>query len=238
MSTVNTVEVAYRQGIKQALSIRESVNTEIVYIESGKLPLYIRISKQQLKFWTDLQVYLAENPDHPLVTLINQGRELNLSYLNHYIKLENKFTTPLACATILRENFLSESSTKIRQKSNGDNESRLGMYLLVNPQLVAPSLVSNTLEFERIMITRYRTGSHNLRIETGRMCNPTIPREQRVCTCNTGVQSLSHCLFDCSLLQELRVEYSFGSIDEALNSPLIPKFLLKMEKVLNIQNFS
>ena len=232
------MEVTYRHGLKQALSIRESVNTEIVYIESGKLPLNIRISKQQLKFWTDLKIYLAENTDHPLVNLINQGKELNLSYLNHYIKLEDNFTSPLACATSLKEKFQADSITKIREKSNGDNESRLGTYLLVNPQLVTSSYIPNILEFERVMITRYRSGSHNLRIETGRMCNPTIPREERVCTCNTGVQSLAHCLLACPLLQELYVEHNFGSIDEALSSPQIFKFLVKMEKVLNIQNFS
>ena len=238
VSSVNAIEVAYRQGLKRALSIRESVNTEIVYVESGRSTLSIRVSKQQLKFWTDLQLYLTENPVHPLVSLINQGRQLNLSFLKHYINLESKFTTPNACATTLMNNFLAETSEKIRRKSNGDDESRLGMYLKVNPQLVSPTHYPNILEFERVMITRYRTGSHNLRIETGRMCNPTIPREERVCLCNTGVQSLKHCLFDCPLLHDLYQEYNFETVEDALHLPHISKFFLKMEKILNIQNFS
>ena len=88
------------------------------------------------------------------------------------------------------------------------------------------------------MITRYRTGSHNLRVETGRLCNPTLPREERVCRCNTGVQTLKHCLFDCPLLTELHDEYSYSSIAEALNLPGAVNLLLQIEKKLHIQNIT
>ena len=237
-SSINSIEVAYRQGLKRALSIRESCNTEIVYAEAGRFPLSIRISKQQLKFWIDLQSYLTDNPEHPLASLINLGQELNLPYLRHYQKLEENFTTPHTCLSKLTQTFLDESSDKIRRKANGDDESRLGMYLQVNPNLVSPTYRPNTLEFERVMISRYRTGSHNLRIETGRLCNPTTPREERTCRCNTGIQSLAHCLFNCPLLHDLYEKYNFASVEEALNSPDIPKFLLEMEKTLQIQNIN
>lgn len=47
-ANINSIEVTYRSGLKRALSIRESTNTEIVYIEANRTPLNIRISKQQL----------------------------------------------------------------------------------------------------------------------------------------------------------------------------------------------
>ena len=66
ISKVNHAEVAYRLGLKRALSIRETTNTEIVHIEADKYPLQIRVSKQQLNFWLKLKDYLLENPGHPL----------------------------------------------------------------------------------------------------------------------------------------------------------------------------
>ena len=45
-----------------------------------------------------------------------------------------------------------------------DEDSRLGSYCTVNPNLSKPNN-DDTPEFIRIMKSRYRTGSHNLMIE-------------------------------------------------------------------------
>ena len=87
-------------------------------------------------------------------------------------------------------------------------------------------------EFERVVITRYRSGSHNLKIETGRFANPRIPREERQCLCNTGLQTLHHCLFNCPLLAEVRAEYEYGSIEEAFMLPGVAKLLMDVDKVI------
>ena len=75
---------------------------------------------------------------------------------------------------------------------------------------------------------------HDLRIESGRICNPIIPREERLCSCNTAVQSLQHCLFECPLLEHLYGEYQYVSIEEAMKADNIAIFLSKIEKVLKI----
>ena len=43
-SRLKQIETTYRQGLKTALSIRDTVNNEIVYIESGEWPLEVRIT--------------------------------------------------------------------------------------------------------------------------------------------------------------------------------------------------
>ena len=48
---------------------------------------------------------------------------------------------------------------------------------------------------QRVCITRYRTGSHNLKIESGR--TPHIPRDERYCSCNTSLQTIKHVLLEC-----------------------------------------
>ena len=90
------------------------------------------------------------------------------------------------------------------------------------------------LECERVLLTRYRCGSHNLKIEVGRLSNPKIPREDRLCRCNAGIQSLQHCLFDCQLLQEVHQEHDYTTVEEAFNSPEIVDLLVKIGKVLGV----
>ena len=235
---VSNLEVAYRFGLKRALSVRENTNTEIVYLESDRYPLAIRVSKQQLKFWTTLTEYLGENPEHPLATLIEQGRGMNLKYIAYYDNLRQQFQTPGELEKQLTARYLNGWQTSIRQKAGDDEQSRCGVYLLVNPGLTPPKQKNNILERERILMSRYRCGSHNLRIETGRLSNPFVPRNERYCSCNNGVQSLNHILFECPLLEDLHQEYNFRSITEALDRDDIASFLLKMERTLGINSSS
>ena len=134
------------------------------------------------------------------------------------------------------ERYRSGWEESIRRKAGHDELSRCGVYLLVNPDLSPPKQRNNILELERILTTRYRCGSHSLRIETGRLCNPFIPRDERHCSCNTGIQSLHHILFDCPLIADLHEEYNFTSIEEALKREDIAQFLLKMERKLGINS--
>ena len=233
-SKVNNAEVAYRLGLKRALSIRETTNTEIVYMEADKYPLHIRISKQQLNFWLKLKEYLPENQGHPLADLINYGRRINLNFISYYDNLENEYQSPVNCKKQLEASFRTECQEKIRAESGIDDDSRFGIYNLINPQLIPPAKRYDILEIERIIVTRYRSGSHNLRIETGRIGNPFIPREERFCRCGESIQSLRHVIFDCPLLAELHDTYNFTSIEEALGRDNISEFLILMERKLRI----
>ena len=235
-ANVSSLEVAYRFGLKRALSVRENTNTEIIYLESDRYPLAVRVSKQQLKFWITLTEYLGENPEHPLAALIEQGRGLNLKYVAYYDNLQREFESPEECQNQLMERYRSGWEESIRRKAGHDELSRCGVYLLVNPELSPPKQRNSILEVERILTSRYRCGSHSLRIETGRLCNPFIPRDERHCSCNTGIQSLHHTLFDCPLIADLHEEYNFTSIEEALKREDISQFLLKMERKLGINS--
>ena len=233
-STVNSIEVTYRHGLKRSLSVRETTNTEIVYIEANRLPLNIRITKQQLNFWIKLQSYLNKNPNHPLKDLIEQGLSMNLPYLKYYKNLEASYITPKNCENTLTTVFRANNRTNITTKANNDPDSRFGVYLLVNPNLSSPAQNYATFEFERVLLTRYRSGSHNLRIETGRLCCPKIPRENRTCLCELGIQSIRHCLFECPLLREVVQRVEFTTLEEAFNSPDFVNMLMDIERVLKI----
>ena len=124
------------------------------------------------------------------------------AYVKYYRNLENTYPDIKACNDSLQENFKNKFMTKIHEAAREDSDSRLGTYLEINPLLSKPEY-SEKHEFQRIIITRYRTGSHNLRIEKDRRL-PNVPREDRLCVCNTGVQSIRHVLQDCPMLNEIR----------------------------------
>ena len=62
---------------------------------------------------------------------------------------------------------------------------------------------------EKRDLLRFRTSNHPLLIETGRYCNPKIPREERICQhCELNeVEDEYHLLFNCSLYSNIRSAY-------------------------------
>ena len=58
-----------------------------------------------------------------------------------------------------------------------------------------------TLEFERTIVTRYRTDSHCLAIELG--CLSNINGNDRLCSCGEVVQKTSHIFTQCPITNSL-----------------------------------
>ena len=121
-----------------------------------------------------------------------------------------------------------------------DADSRLGTYYRVNPTLEKyvpkPQL---TLEIERELVTRYRTGSHSLAIELGRYSN--TPRENRVCCCGNSVQSVWHLFTECPLTLPLVDHQRYNNLSDVhaffykhqrykhREAQILPKFFDKID---------
>ena len=153
-ASIKSIEIIYRHGLKRALSVRQTTNNEIVYIETGRLPLSIRMAKQQLKFWNSIRVYMADNPDHPLASLIESGQQINLPYLQYYEKLEADYNDSTTCKKSLTQAIRQDIETKIRSKGGEDDGSRLGVYMLLNPSLASSEQHHDILESERVITSR------------------------------------------------------------------------------------
>jgi len=123
-----SIDVLYRTGIKYALSIRPSINNELVYNESGCLPLSIRIRTQQLKFWNNIKGIIQENPNNPLNKLLVQCDALNLPYIKYYHDLET-YQSPTKCYVTLRNDFETQNRLRIIRTAAEDSLSRLGAYM-------------------------------------------------------------------------------------------------------------
>ena len=114
---VPAIDSCFRQGLKTALSIRQSMNNEITYIESGRFPLSIRVRKQQLKFWLSLKEL---DPQHHISKFIALGQSLNLPFLNHYTNLQTLYGNPRNYQDVLRSKFTATIKEKIQFESSTD----------------------------------------------------------------------------------------------------------------------
>ena len=128
---------------------------------------------------------------------------------------------------------------EIREQLRRKVGSKFTLYReTMNPELAPHLIYSDTdgaiPEHERICFTKLRTSSHSLAVETGRWSR--IPREERMCTCGTSVQTEAHVLLDCTKSADLRVMYTsmnFTSLTDLFRSPvsLISKFIYQCIKL-------
>ena len=127
--------------------------------ESGAWPLEIRVVKQQLKFWLSLQKFLEDHEEHYIGKLIAIAD--NYTYVKYFKNLQRLYGNQQTCESMLQNILKGKYEEKIRAASAVDEDSRLGAYLQINPDLVRPGY-HEKLEFHRVCITGYRCGSHNL----------------------------------------------------------------------------
>ena len=135
----------------------------------------------------------------------------------------------------MKTNFINTISPKIITAHNTDIDSKLGIYLQVNPELQTPIYENNTFEIERIHVTRLRTGSNNLLIETGRFATPRIHRESRICRYGVEIQTLRHVLMFCPIIIQNMEVPTFNTVYEFFIWRDLHEYLLYISKLLKIE---
>ena len=113
-----------------------------------------------------------------------------------------------------------------------DRDSRLGTYIQVNPSLSTPVYINAVMfETDRIILTRFRCGSHSLAIEKGRYSN--TPCDERLCSCGE-VQTIIHCFTACPVTQHLLNGKEYASLQDVFSDENICLLLHKISKVLRL----
>ena len=230
-SNAKEADIAYRCGLKTALGVRQSTNTEIVHIETGKFPLHCKVIKAQLKFWVYISEYMEKFPDSAICKVVNLGLTCKISYLKYYQKLLSDHGNENTCSENLQNTLTNLWREKISTKYYADPDSKLGTYHRINP-LLQCSLTRMVTENERITITRFRTGSHSLAIEIGRFSNRK--REDRLCKCGKGVQTVWHVFSECELTRAV-VDRPYQDLQQIFEDQDVHKCLFRITKALKIQ---
>ena len=195
------------------MNIKQNTPNEIVYIESGFKPLKAMIYKRQLKFFRKYRDGCLRNNTATTSNIFFQGVAKNITFLRHYRKLDTNFVSPEGCYDHYAKESIEMNSVNVINKSSADINSLLGTYYRINPELKSPDFYEKPLclESDRKIISQYRMGSHELRIQRGRINGEN--RNQRLCTCNDGVQSVEHMLFFCSKTENIRRMHNYEHLN-------------------------
>ena len=236
-NSLNDVESCYRSGLKVALNVRQNLNNEIAYIESGRWPLHGRIKRLQLKFWLFVtDDYVVKYPDSAIAKVVKIGLEANCKFLKHYTKLYNEYKEPNACEESITKKYTDTWKAKVIAKFEDDPNSKLGTYYCINPYLTKQvQIPQGLMEFERELVTRFRTGSHSLAIEVGRYSNTV--RENRLCKCGDGIQTVWHVISECKDTRDI-VRKNYNDLKEVFDDKNIHFILLAITEKLSIKYFN
>ena len=229
------VETLYRKAIKLTLSIGIRSPTEIVYIESGLSQLKAKIYKRQHAFWEKIIKEIDNDGNTTIANIYKIAIAKNIQYLRHYRNLHNKFSSAKLCYDFYVKEFSDKIKQNVIRKTAIERNSNLNDYIKLNTDLISPiyyrSYVIN--EYDRIINTKYRTGSHFLKIQTGRYTR--IEQSQRLCECGQ-LQTLHHVIFECEKLDGLRPENIGNSLKVFFdNSITAAAFLRVIERKLNLR---
>ena len=225
-------ETIYRAGLRIALDVRESINNEILYIESGRYPLQCIIKKSQVRFWINMMEYKDENSNSALAKTLEMTMEENLHIVSYYTDLLRDYNTPETCQRELNFEFKEKWTNRIRESAHQDMNSRLGTYYQINPDLTPWIPYPQTImESERKLVTRFRTGSHSLNIEIMRYSN--VLREDRLCVCKDGIQTVWHVFMQCPLTQGIN-RRNYDSLKDIFDDDNIQENIMKIATRLKV----
>ena len=213
------VEVLHRSFLKQVLGVRMSTTSDIVLAEFGRFPL-------QVHFWQQILRY------HHRTVALDNSRLVKLAMVsgctlgaNQAIIAANK---GWHCHV---ESFLARHSTQLLHKFDvssivdrekqwtvfkyfqDDSHSSLVLYRSLQPEYVYAQYLSQVKCFSnRRLLSRFRSGCHGLRVDTGRWENSVhLDRKDRlclVCRSTQHVEDEHHFLFDCPVYSSLRASHA------------------------------
>ena len=209
------------------MNVRPNTPNDIVLIESGLLPIRALVLKRQLKWFRKFKQSLRDNSARKVVLDELIASNVKIEYLQHYISLDEKYRRPKDIYT----EALSEVRSKIRAKGNDvQNHYRFYVYQMINPDLLPSPFLSCANAGDAI--TRFRCGSHNLPIETGRWRR--IPRQARLCSVCHVMGDESHVLFNCTAIPRT---HPIDEINKTLNTIWKDKNVFELFKELSESDF-
>ena len=217
-------EREHRSFLRRLLGVRDSTPSAVVLAELGRYPLMVLATVQVCKYWNRLlamgndrlvhlafleSVKLAALPTRHAVRASWAAQVASLLAVTPLLPTEPRRIDIKATLSQLQRRYLTSVSESALPKV----QSYIGQIaapLLIGTYHVSPYLKEVTSRVQLRHLAQLRTGSHRLRVETGRWERPRLPRQERICLrCESGdVDDEHHLVFDCPAVQELREEHA------------------------------
>ena len=217
MHSASDIEMIHTKFLRSILGVKKSTNLSALYGELGRTPFSVTRKINMIKYWTKIiqqndtsllkQVYLMLKQDSDLNIIYNgqnwatQIKNILQRHGFDYVwRQQAEIVIPYQ---LIRQRILD--TYKQTWYSDINNSSRLQTYSIFKHNLELESYLNLDIDKKyKLALTRFRTSSHSLMIETGRYEN--TPREQRICQfCNMGkVEDEYHFLLVCPNYRDLR----------------------------------
>lgn len=215
--TAKNIELIHTKFIRHILGVKKSTNLSALYGETARFPFEIQRKMIMLRYWMKIlkqdntslvkQAYFilkhdaAQNRTYNSNNWAYQLKQFLDSHGFSYVWINQE------CVDIPYDVIKQRVLDNFKQRwySDINNSGRLYSYAIFKHEFELEKYLRVIPEGKyRNALSRFRTSSHRLRVETGRYEN--IARENRICIfCNMNqVENEYHFLLVCPLYRELR----------------------------------
>ena len=213
------VEKIHTMFLKRLLGVKRSTSNDMVYCETGRLPLIVNRKFNMLKYWLKLtrtencilkNIYeftLKSCNQHNIKNWLIEIREILFSIGMVDVWRQQKVENEKLFLYLARQSLKDLAQQKIDSYIDNSNKCILYKHVLKNDRLVQPYLNQGIPAKYKKYISKFRLSAHSLNVETGRY-DSTI-RENRLCTkCNLAdIEDEYHFILKCPYYTDIRNLY-------------------------------
>ncbi len=204
------IELFHLRFIKKILGVKGSTNTCLLYMETGRYPLYIEIYKRVIKYW--LKITTSE--DHQYIHRVSVSR--NTTWFVFVKKMLFKhgygYVWDTHAMHIDHGHFITEFEQRLKDQymqlcmSIIQNSNRCILYNSLNrDHSMAEYLLNVHIAGNRKALAKLRLSAHKLYVERGRWLS--IPREDRICSLCCILEDEYHVIVVCPRYKVIRQLY-------------------------------
>ena len=220
MHAASDIELVHTKFLRSILDVKKSTNLSALYGELGRTPFSISRKIKMIKYWIKILQQNNNSLLKQVYLMLKQDTDLNINYngQNWATQIKNILQYH-GFDYVWRQQFdINIPFALIRQRildtykqiwySEINNSNRLQAYNIFKHNFEIENYLNLEIDPKyKLALTRFRTSSHSLMIETGRYEN--IQREQRICQfCNMRkVEDEYHFLLVCPNYQVLRRKF-------------------------------
>ena len=213
-NTKNPIEDIQTRFCKRVLAVNDRATNWAVLSECGRLPTITNVMKNMVSFW----VHLSNSKSPIIKAALQTSADLSLANnVNSWFSFLKRILQFLGLEHIMYTSDVQEVNLQVKSikrvlhqravsnwqnlydKTKGLQRTKLDLFCKTKTEFGLSLYLSSPLSFkERRALTKFRTSSHNLPIETDRY-EGIDDRSHRLCPlCNEAIGDEAHYLTECS----------------------------------------